>query len=85
MAEVEPQGNARKKKRQAEDPPTGDCPFLYTSGQLGGRKSIPILTQTGKQKPSHPLQALPPCLAAPVPTAYSWQLVPGAQNPRAQG
>lgn len=42
------------------------------------------MTQTGKQKPSDPLQALPPSSVAPVPTACRWRLVPGAQNPRTQ-
>lgn len=74
----------KKKKGRLKTRPPGTALSFIPLGQLSGRKSIPILTQTGKQKPSHPLQALPPCLAAPVPTAYSWQLVLGAQNPRTQ-
>lgn len=72
----------KKKKRQTADPPTRDCPFLTPPGRPGGRKSILILTQTGKQKPCQPLPAPPSSPgSSPVPTAYSWRLVLGAQKP----
>lgn len=70
----------RKKGRLKACPPGAALSFIPWAAR--GRKSIPILTQTGKQKPSDPLQALPPCPALPVPTACHWRLVLGAQNPR---
>lgn len=81
MAERWPE-KCPKRSRPKARPPTGDCPFLYTSRppqreEVGSH----LDTNRGKQKRPHPLPPRPPCLAAA--RAHSLQLAAcsGAQNP----
>lgn len=83
------QRNAPQKSRLKTRPPTGDCPFLYTSRPPQREEvSSHLDTNRGKQKPSHLLPPCPPCLAAapcPQPTVGSLFWSPEPRRPCSLG